>query len=1236
MKRNLYKFIFILFFLPSMSWAGAVITYHGRILDQLSRPLQALNVTFRIRIYSPTPAKCLLYEEKRSIDMSNSQGVFVIPIGDGKGTRSGNDPNLRMEIIFANNGVTIPNLNCNTVGAYTPQPLDQRLMEVSYDDHSGYGWDDLPPMDLSYVPLAVSAHDAQNLGGTPAQSVLRVHSGDPNAPFNATPLTPTGFTELLALVNGSSSQFEKINQLRGSTVPVLSSGQVLGWGSGGWTAVTPMTSYEENDPSVKDFAKSNLPNCGSNFFLQTNLAGGFDCVEVSGAAGGTVTSVTAGVGLNVNSGPAGSITTMGTLNVDVGTGAGKIVQIDSTGKLPAVDGSQLTGVAALTASSLTNTASISTSGNIATTGSISAQEVNATGDIVSNGRIHAGTMLSSKSLYLYDDKLSPNTGSIGLKAPADVPANYVLTLPNGQGASGQVLGMSSSAGQLAWINPSSESVTEVKAGLPLISSGGATPEISLSPASTSQSGYLTSNDWNTFNKKIDSTALFEGDVSGTYTATSVDRIKGIPVVPSGYMNGQVLRYNAGSWVNSVLNAATDFTGVLAISNGGTGASTAAAARTNLELKSAATVDTGSAAGNIPVLGFGGLIANKMCTSDGTASGVICISDIPAESQWISNGNDISFSGGNVGVGTVSPSSLFTVSGLIESTVGGIKFPDGTVQTTAASGAAGTNGLGSWQTFAFNAVHQAASDGLVVAIMHGSSQAGIDGYTDSSNPPTTRRLHSYSWASSGGSSSLTMPVKAGDYWRVTTSYSIASTSVYWIPLSAGGDSLWQASAGNLYYNSGNMGLGTANPGAKLEVVGQIKITGGSPGVGKVLTSNASGLATWETPSVVTADSLTGTLALSKGGTGATSAADARTNLGLGTAALFNTPISGNAGSTELVKGNDSRLSDARMPVDGSVTTNKIADGAVTLAKIQNSGGDLFSQYVLAAGRSGGQTIYGGSSGSTNLTLIGSNNAAPGNIIMNPNGGRVGIGTNSPTAALDVAGHISFANQKGSLSYYNVSGYDQTEIAARGPTTSLSLVTNGISRVNITPAGNMAVGSTTASHLLHVHGSAIATSWNLSSDARLKANIKNIENPLEKILQLRGVEFDWRKDIELPTKSDQTHDIGVIAQEVEEQFPEAVTTASDGYKSVAYSKLVAPLIETVKALYLRIIGLEQGVENQARQIASLDEQKANKSEVDLKISNLERLNSEKDKEILSLKSRLEKIEEILRAKEFPQTE
>ncbi len=55
-------------------------------------------------------------------------------------------------------------------------------------------------------------------------------------------------------------------------------------------------------------------------------------------------------------------------------------------------------------------------------------------------------------------------------------------------------------------------------------------------------------------------------------------------------------------------------------------------------------------------------------------------------------------------------------------------------------------------------------------------------------------------------------------------------------------------------TGFLGIGTTDPTAKLEVAGQVKITGGTPGAGKVLMSDATGLATWSTPA-----SLTGSLA-----------------------------------------------------------------------------------------------------------------------------------------------------------------------------------------------------------------------------------------------------------------------------------------------------------------------------------------------------------------------------------------
>ena len=83
---------------------------------------------------------------------------------------------------------------------------------------------------------------------------------------------------------------------------------------------------------------------------------------------------------------------------------------------------------------------------------------------------------------------------------------------------------------------------------------------------------------------------------------------------------------------------------------------------------------------------------------------------------------------------------------------------------------------------------------------------------------------------------------------------------------------------------------------------------------------------------------------------------------------------------------------------------------------------------------------------------------------------------------------------------------------------------------------------------------------SSDYRLKNNITTIENALDKVDEMRGVEFDWNEKQD----SWEGHDIGVIAQEVEKVIPEIVIERDDGYKAVSYHKLTALLIQAVKEL------------------------------------------------------------------------
>ena len=88
-----------------------------------------------------------------------------------------------------------------------------------------------------------------------------------------------------------------------------------------------------------------------------------------------------------------------------------------------------------------------------------------------------------------------------------------------------------------------------------------------------------------------------------------------------------------------------------------------------------------------------------------------------------------------------------------------------------------------------------------------------------------------------------------------------------------------------------------------------------------------------------------------------------------------------------------------------------------------------------------------------------------------------------------------------------------------------------------------------------GSAQAVAFNATSDARLKTDIADINNGLEKISQMRGVTF---KLYEKPSS-------GVIAQELEKVIPAAVSTDKDDFKSVNYNMIIGYLIEAVKEDY-----------------------------------------------------------------------
>lgn len=106
------------------------------------------------------------------------------------------------------------------------------------------------------------------------------------------------------------------------------------------------------------------------------------------------------------------------------------------------------------------------------------------------------------------------------------------------------------------------------------------------------------------------------------------------------------------------------------------------------------------------------------------------------------------------------------------------------------------------------------------------------------------------------------------------------------------------------------------------------------------------------------------------------------------------------------------------------------------------------------------------------------------------------------------------------------------------------------------------STTASYTFESAGSAVANngSWVSSSDARLKTNVQTLSNALAAVKSMRGVSYT--------RIANNAAEIGVIAQEVQTVFSQAVTETQDGTLGVNYGALVGPLIEAVKELAAQV--------------------------------------------------------------------
>ena len=185
----------------------------------------------------------------------------------------------------------------------------------------------------------------------------------------------------------------------------------------------------------------------------------------------------------------------------------------------------------------------------------------------------------------------------------------------------------------------------------------------------------------------------------------------------------------------------------------------------------------------------------------------------------------------------------------------------------------------------------------------------------------------------------------------------------------------------------------------------------------------------------------------------------------------------------------------------------------------------------------------------------------------NGTGLGIGTTAPAYKLDV--DTTFNDGI----YLRCSGTGDAEWLFSSSGTNnfyIKDINQNAERLRINTSGYLGVLETNPQYELDVDGDIHASGDVIAfSDISLKENIKTIDNSLEKVNKLRGVEFN---KIGSHKKS-----IGVIAQEIEKVLPEVVKENDEGIKSVAYGNITGILIEAVKELKQEIETLKTQINN-----------------------------------------------------------